>query len=139
MALRSEVLVDADLAACPFCTLPPTRVWLEDEHAVVFRDGYQISPGHTLVIPKVHVASLFDLDADEQAAVWAMVARIRQVLAAKHGPDAFNIGLNDGVSAGQTVMHAHVHVIPRYDGDVDDPHGGVRWIIPDKAAYWDNE
>ena len=122
---------------CPCCTLPPSRIWLEGEHALAFEDGYPISPGHTLVIPKAHVPSLFDLPADKQAAVWAMVAKVRLALTDEHSPDAFNIGLNDGVAAGQTIMHAHVHVIPRFDGDVVDPRGGVRWILPDKAVYWD--
>lgn len=72
----------------------------------------------------------------EQAEVWKLVAEVRAMLVAELHPDGFNIGLNDGTPAGQTVMHAHVHVIPRQHGDVADPRGGVRWVIPEKAGYW---
>jgi diadenosine tetraphosphate (Ap4A) HIT family hydrolase len=72
----------------------------------------------------------------ERAAVWALVAEVRGLLAEEFGPDGFTIGLNDGPAAGQTVPHAHVHVIPRRSGDVPDPRGGVRWVVPHKAAYW---
>jgi diadenosine tetraphosphate (Ap4A) HIT family hydrolase len=71
-----------------------------------------------------------------QAAVWRIVAEVRRLLVERYHPDGFNIGLNDGKAAGQTVMHAHVHVIPRRHGDVTEPRGGVRWVVPDKAAYW---
>ena len=106
------------------------------EQVLVLADGFPVSPGHALVVPRRHVAGLFDLDADEQAAVWSMVAEVRAELAQGLTPDGFNIGLNDGRAAGQTVMHAHVHVIPRSHGDVADPRGGVRWVVPGKAAYW---
>ena len=121
---------------CPFCRPERTRVRLEGESAVAIPDGFPVTPGHTLVVPRRHVASLFELPADEQAAVWTLVARVRAVLLAELRPDGFTVGLNDGPSAGQTVMHAHVHVIPRRLGDVADPRGGVRWVVPDKAAYW---
>ena len=121
---------------CPFCHLETNRIRPESEFAVAFLDGFPISQGHTLVVPKRHVASLFELPAEEQAAVWALVARVRASLLAELRPDGFNVGLNDGTAAGQTVMHAHVHVIPRRHEDVADPRGGVRWVVPDKAAYW---
>lgn len=121
---------------CPFCHLEKSRIRLESEFAAAFLDGFPVAQGHTLVIPKRHVASLFDLPDEEQAAVWRLVARMRASLVAELQPDGFNVGLNDGTAAGQTVMHAHVHVIPRRLGDVADPMDGVRWIIPDKAAYW---
>jgi len=110
---------------CPFCALSRDRVSIATEHAVAFSDGYPVAPGHTLVIPRVHVASLFDLP-DVQAAVWQLVAQVRSKLLDDLHPDGFNIGINDGVAAGQTVPHAHVH-IPRWIGDVPDPRGGVRW------------
>jgi diadenosine tetraphosphate (Ap4A) HIT family hydrolase len=129
-------LYAALLESCPFCTLSPDRIVSESEHAIAFSDGDPVAPGHTLVIPRRHVASIFDLPPEEWAAVWNLVAHIRSaVLQALH-PDAFNIGINDGIAAGQTVMHAHVHLIPRWIGDVPDPRGGVRWVIPAKAAYW---
>ena len=68
--------------------------------------------------------------------MWRLVDRVRASLAAELDPDGFNVGVNDGAAAGQTVAHAHVHVIPRFEGDVADPRGGVRWVVPDRARYW---
>jgi diadenosine tetraphosphate (Ap4A) HIT family hydrolase len=89
-----------------------------------------------LVVPRRHVASLFDLPEGEQAALWRLVAQVRSKLMAELQPDGFNIGVNDGLAAGQTVMHAHIHVIPRRLGDIADPRGGIRWVMPAKAMYW---
>jgi diadenosine tetraphosphate (Ap4A) HIT family hydrolase len=122
---------------CPFCDADQGRLVLESDHAVAVPDAFPLSNGHTLVVPRRHVESVFALGPEEQADLWALVARVRQQLAAKHEPDGFNIGINDGIAAGQTVSHAHVHVIPRYDGDVTDPRGGVRWVLADRARYWD--
>lgn len=122
---------------CPFCNLGRRQIRLETDIALAFLDAFPVTEGHTLVVPKRHVSSLFDLPEEEQAAIWRAVAHVREALASEFRPDSFNIGLNDGTSAGQTVMHAHVHVIPRRKGDVADPRGGVRWVMPDKAAYWD--
>ncbi len=121
---------------CPFCDLEASRIQMANEVAVAVFDGFPIAEGHTLVVPKRHVASLFDLSEEEQAALWRLVAQVRAKLAAALKPDGFNVGLNDGAAAGQTVMHAHVHIIPRRAGDVPDPRGGVRWVVPAKAAYW---
>jgi diadenosine tetraphosphate (Ap4A) HIT family hydrolase len=123
--------------ACPFCRLAPNRVTRASSHARAFVDAYPVTDGHTLVVPVRHVPSLFDLPPDELADVWRLVGEVRAALAASHTPDAFTIGVNDGEAAGQTVGHAHVHVIPRYAGDVPDPRGGVRWVIPERAAYWE--
>jgi diadenosine tetraphosphate (Ap4A) HIT family hydrolase len=125
--------------ACPFCHLAPNHVTRASTHARAFPDAYPVNPGHTLVVPVRHVASLFELSADELADVWWLVGEVRAALAASHTPDAFNIGVNDGEAAGQTVGHAHVHVIPRRRGDVPDPRGGVRWVIPDRAPYWEQD
>lgn len=125
-----------DQQDCPFCSLEKDRIQLESEFAVAFLDRFPLTTGHTLVIPKRHVASVFDLPEEEQAAVWKLVTQMRAMLLTEQKPDGFNVGLNDGSVAGQTVMHAHVHIIPRRLGDVADPRGGVRWIIPAKAAYW---
>lgn len=122
--------------SCPFCSLPPERVLRANPHALALRDGFPISPGHTLVIPRRHVASLADLNADEACALWALLGEARAELDDAFKPDGYNVGVNDGVAAGQTVMHLHVHLIPRYAGDRADPRGGVRWIIPEKADYW---
>lgn len=122
--------------ACPFCNLPKECFLLETETTLAFFDGYPITEGHTLVIPKRHVASIFELPPEELAALWSQVATVRKLLAEKFRPDAFNVGVNDGAAAGQTVPHAHVHVIPHRKGDTADPRGGIRWVIPDKAKYW---
>ena len=121
---------------CPFCDIPPDRIVAENSLAVAIRDNYAVSAGHTLVVPREHKGSLFDLSAQNQAAIWQLVGEVRHALNLELTATGFNIGLNDGVAAGQTVMHAHVHVIPRYKDDVDDPRGGIRWVIPDKARYW---
>jgi diadenosine tetraphosphate (Ap4A) HIT family hydrolase len=89
-----------------------------------------------LVVPRKHVASLFELSIFDQAALWTLVAETRLKLQERHRPDGFNIGVNDGQAAGQTVMHAHIHIIPRYSADIADPRGGIRWVIPEKARYW---
>lgn len=124
---------------CPFCDLAPDRILRSAHHACALRDQYPVTPGHTLVVPNRHVASLYDLPAEEQAALWELVGEVRSALVASHDPDGFNIGINDGEAAGQTVGHAHIHVIPRYDGDVEDPRGGIRWVVPETAVYWEEE
>jgi diadenosine tetraphosphate (Ap4A) HIT family hydrolase len=122
--------------SCPFCSLDASRKWIEHEHAIAFADAYPVADGHTLVTPRKHVASIYELSADVQSAVWELVAQVRERLLVGLKPDGFNIGVNDGAAAGQTVEHAHVHIIPRRNGDVTDPRGGIRWIIDDKANYW---
>lgn len=122
--------------ACPFCDLPPQRIVRRSEHCIAIADGYPVSLGHTLVIPERHVESLFETSAEERAALFRLLEWCRNDLCVRYSPAGFNIGINDGASAGQTVMHLHIHLIPRYVGDKDDPRGGVRWIFPDKADYW---
>jgi diadenosine tetraphosphate (Ap4A) HIT family hydrolase len=121
--------------ACPFCALPKTRILAEDELTLTVRDGYPVSPGHTLVIPKRHIPSLFETTAAERRALWEALHRAREVLDRELRPAGYNLGVNDGEAAGQTVMHVHVHLIPRYAGDVDDPRGGVRHSIPGRGYY----
>lgn len=121
---------------CPFCELPAARVVLTSAYFNVIRDGYPISPGHTLVIPKRHVRSLFELLPIEFAELQGVLGQVRQNLDMEFKPDGFNLGINDGPVAGQTVPHLHVHVIPRYLGDKADPRGGIRWLFPEKADYW---
>ncbi len=121
---------------CPFCNLPGARVLAQNAHGMVIRDAYPVSPGHTLVIPHRHVGSFFDLSPDEGASLLALLEEARRSIEAEHRPDGYNIGVNDGPAAGQTVPHLHIHLIPRYAGDRADPRGGVRWIFPDKADYW---
>ncbi len=121
---------------CPFCSLPQERVIARNNFAIVLRDAYPISPGHTLIVPSRHVGSLFDADADERAALMDLLAEAKRQLDLEYRPAGYNVGINDGPAAGQTVSHLHIHLIPRYVGDQSDPRGGVRWIFPDKAAYW---
>ena len=121
---------------CPFCQFDPANVLLENDLAFAFYDNFPVTLGHTLVVPKRHVASFFEITREEQAALFDLVGRVRELLLAERSPDAFNVGINDGVAAGQTVLHLHIHLIPRYAGDTEDPRGGVRWIMPVKAPYW---
>ena len=121
---------------CPFCTLPVSRIVEENEHAVLILDGFPVSLGHSLVIPKRHVGSFFEITDIERVALFKLIDRAQKLVSEQHQPDGFNIGINDGAAAGQTVPHLHIHLIPRYDGDLADPRGGVRWVIPDKADYW---
>ncbi|GAB3361525.1 HIT family protein [Giesbergeria sinuosa] len=99
-------------------------------------DGFPVSPGHSLVIPKRHVGSFFEVSPDERTALFELLEQAKQSVEAELHPDGFNIGINDGPAAGQTVPHLHIHLIPRYLGDLADPRGGVRWVIADKANYW---
>ena len=121
---------------CPFCTLPKERVIDSNHHGMVIRDGFPISPGHTLVIPNRHIGSFFELTPEERQSLLDLLDAAKLVLDSELKPDGYNIGINDGPSAGQTVPHLHIHLIPRYNGDQTDPRGGVRWIIPEKADYW---
>jgi diadenosine tetraphosphate (Ap4A) HIT family hydrolase len=90
-----------------------------------------------LVIPRRHIGSVFELSRKEIAAVWALIEEVHAGPIRTDSPAGLNIGINDGLAAGQTVLHLHVHIISRYVGDVDDPRGGVRWVLPVKANYWD--
>lgn len=121
---------------CPFCGLPPQRIVRRSENCVAFADAYPVSPGHTLVIPERHVRSFFETSAEEKAGLLRLLEWCRNDLSTRYAPAGFNIGINDGEAAGQTVMHLHIHLIPRYAGDKPDPRGGVRWIFPEKADYW---
>ncbi len=120
---------------CPLCDPASSGIRLENDAAIAVPDAFSVAEGHTLIIPKRHVASLFDLSEEGQAAIWRLVAAVRSILVTDLRPDGFNIGVNDGQAAGQTVAHAHVHVIPRRSGDATDPRGGIRRIVPEKARY----
>ena len=132
---------DSDMSKCPFCDIEKKRIIHSGLLAVVVRDGFPISPGHSLIIPKRHYASFFEARPNEIDELYEMLLTAKTRLKMDYQCDGFNIGINDGLCAGQTVGHLHIHLIPRYDGDVEDPRGGVRWVIPEKAKYWseDNE
>ena len=125
---------------CPFCEVTKhdkaQRIIKENDFAFVIRDGFPVSEGHTLIILKRHVASFFEISNEERRALLDLLDQAKKALDQEFSPAAYNIGINDGASAGQTVPHLHVHLIPRYKGDVEDPRGGIRWIMPDKADYW---
>ena len=124
---------------CPFCNLTPDRIIDESDYTITIRDGFPVSEGHTLIIPKRHVQSFFDLQAIEKAAILQALDEAKEALDREFNPDGFNIGINDGEAAGQTVIHLHVHLMPRYKGDTEDPRGGVRHVFPGKAKYWENK
>ena len=125
--------------ACLFCTIPSEQILIDGPLAVAARDSYPVSKGHTLIIPRRHVASFFETTDEERLAMLKLLDEVKAALDKEFKPDGYNIGINGGAAAGQTVMHLHIHLIPRYAGDRADPRGGVRWIIPEKAAYWSKE
>ncbi|OLS38266.1 diadenosine tetraphosphate hydrolase [Alkalihalophilus pseudofirmus] len=118
---------------CPFCSPPQTL--FENKHAYAIYDQYPVNDGHILIIPKRHVSDYFEATSTEQAALFELVHAARAHLNDNYSPDGFNIGINCGEAAGQTIFHAHIHVIPRYNGDMENPRGGVRGVIPDKRSY----
>jgi diadenosine tetraphosphate (Ap4A) HIT family hydrolase len=115
------------MSDCELCAVK--EAVFEDELAYARYDSNSLSPGHMLVVPKRHVADFFDMSSPEQAAVLELLNRAKQLVAQKHSPDGYNIGVNVGKAAGQNRMHVHVHLIPRYAGDVPDPSGGVRCVL----------
>lgn len=123
---------------CPYCRKMRTGegVVAENELAVALWDQYPLNPGHTLIVPRRHEGDYFKLTAQEQTAIVDLMQRVKTTLDVEFAPAAYNVGLNSGPAAGQTIPHTHVHLIPRYLGDVPDPRGGVRWIIPERAPYW---
>ena len=121
---------------CPFCNLNPKVEFVrETATAVAFFDGYPVSKGHTLIIPKRHIANYFELTIREQRALWLLVNHCKKILTECFKPDGFNVGINVGEASGQSVFHVHIHLIPRYKGDVENPKGGVRGVIPNKQKY----
>jgi len=119
---------------CLFCK-DAKGVSLRSELAYSARDTYGVSPGHTLVIPKRHVASFFELTPEEVVACMDLINEEKKLLDEEYKPDGYNIGVNIGPAAGQSIFHVHIHIIPRYKGDVENPQGGVRHVIPTKAHY----
>lgn len=125
-----------DKLPCPFCNLAPARIAASNPYGVVVRDGYPVSPGHTLIIPRRHIGSFFELEQEERDALLMLLDNAKTRLDDDLHPAGYNVGINDGPAAGQTIPHLHIHLIPRYSGDQLDPRGGIRWVLPDKADYW---
>jgi diadenosine tetraphosphate (Ap4A) HIT family hydrolase len=125
-----------ETTSCPFCKLSEVRIVLENAHGVVIRDAYPVAQGHSLIVSQRHVGSFFELSPAERLSLMELVEDAKLGLDEQYRPAAYNVGINDGPAAGQTIAHVHIHLIPRYAGDSADPRGGVRWILPDKARYW---
>jgi diadenosine tetraphosphate (Ap4A) HIT family hydrolase len=121
---------------CNFCRLRPERILGENEHMVWILDRNPVSPGHALVVSRRHVESFFETTAAEREAFLSLLDQAREHAEQTHSPTGYNIGINEGADAGQSVQHFHVHLIPRYAGDTKDPRGGIRWVMPDRADYW---
>ena len=118
---------------CPFCGKP--EMVIENELAFAHYDSYPVNAGHCLIIPRRHVAEYFQATAEEKASIWALVDEMKIIIDREYSPDGYNIGVNIGETAGQSVPHIHIHMIPRYRGDVENPRGGVRGVIPGKQKY----
>jgi diadenosine tetraphosphate (Ap4A) HIT family hydrolase len=122
---------------CVFCDrISGGDVVAANDLAIAFPDSFPLSDGHCLIVPRRHEADFLALTPAEQAAVWALLPTVVAHIAVNGRPDGYNIGINVGEAGGQTIAHAHLHVIPRRRGDVPDPRGGVRWVIPSNARYW---
>lgn len=121
---------------CPFCNPEPEReLILESATVYAIYDKYPVNEGHALIIPKRHCADYFQLSFKEQSACWYILNTTKKVLEEKFKPYGFNIGININEAAGQTIPHVHIHLIPRYKGDVENPEGGIRCVIPGKQKY----
>jgi diadenosine tetraphosphate (Ap4A) HIT family hydrolase len=130
---QSDLNLSSD---CPFCNPDKDReIILESASVFAIYDKFPVSNGHVLIIPKKHVSNYFELSFKEQSACWFVLNSVQKIIQEKFNPDGFNVGININETAGQTVPHVHIHLIPRYNGDVEIPRGGVRGVIPDKKEY----
>lgn len=121
---------------CVFCeSVSAERIIYEDSTWIAILDGFPVSKGHTILIPKRHCETFFDLNDVENGTVIATINVVKTILDTKYSPNGYNIGVNCGKSAGQTIQHCHIHIIPRYEGDVEDPRGGIRGCIPNRMKY----
>ena len=123
----------SELSDCPFCGEP--EIIIENELAFAHYDTYPVSEGHCLLIPRRHFAEYFDATAREKTAIWELLDEVKPIIDQRFRPDGYNVGVNIGRAAGQSIPHLHIHVIPRYAGDVENPQGGVRGVIPHRQKY----
>lgn len=128
-------MTDATQLPCLFCKPPVDRIFFRAELVIGIWDAYPVSPGHALLIPRRHIPTWFEANAEERDALMAAMDAAKAVIEKDHRPNGYNVGINCGAAAGQTIFHLHIHLIPRFVGDVADPRGGVRHVIPDKANY----
>jgi diadenosine tetraphosphate (Ap4A) HIT family hydrolase len=132
----NTILAPEQTANCLFCRSPNRRVLAKNKLGYAYLDGHPVTEGHTLVVPWRHAETYFDLDAAEVSALNDLLCQAREIIVAEdRSVTGFNIGMNCGASAGQSIGHCHIHLIPRRQGDVADPRGGVRSVIPDKRRY----
>jgi diadenosine tetraphosphate (Ap4A) HIT family hydrolase len=121
---------------CIFCEIDKDRIIATNELAYAILDGFPVTPLHTLIIPKRHAVDYFELTQDELIACHDLIHQFKDsIIREDPTVEAFNIGMNAGESAGQTIFHSHIHLIPRRKGDVANPKGGVRHVIPEKGRY----
>jgi diadenosine tetraphosphate (Ap4A) HIT family hydrolase len=133
---RTSLVLEAPLDfSLSFLELPQDAHVASNALAFAIRDGFPVTPGHTLIVPRRLVAGWFEATREEQVAMLELVDAVKAQLDAELRPDGYNIGINAGAAAGQTVMHLHMHLIPRFNGDVPDPRGGIRHLIPGKGNY----
>lgn len=122
--------------SCVFCDYLNEKKYIaENQYAFAIYDNFPVNKGHVLIMPKRHFASFFDASAEEVSAFYSLQHEVKILLDAKYNPDGYNIGVNIGEAAGQTIFHLHIHIIPRYKGDVDNPRGGVRKIKKPLVEY----
>lgn len=121
--------------SCPFCEVPEKKRVVENRLAIAIFDQYPVQKGHLLIIPKRHVSSYFETTEDEILAMHRMMQEGKSFLDKKFKPDGYNIGVNIGKYGGQTIFHLHIHLIPRYQGDIEHPAGGIRKAIPNVVPY----
>ena len=121
---------------CFFCEeIKKNNYVLENEFAIVRFDNFPVNKGHLEVIPKRHVKDWWETTTEERIAMFNLLDEAKKMIDNKYNPDGYNIGMNLGKAAGQSIMHLHIHLIPRYNGDVSNPRGGIRGVIPDKQNY----
>lgn len=120
---------------CIFCNLPGIEVIAENKLARAFYDKFPVNIGHVLIVPKRHIETIFDATLEELQAINQLLFEVKEILDLKYKPDGYNVGVNAGWAAGQTIFHLHYHVIPRYIGDVEDPRGGIRKIKKSVVPY----
>lgn len=123
------------VSGCVFCEMLSSAYVIENDFFFGLFDKYPVTEGHMLIIPKRHAETLFELTSDERKSLFELIEEGTALLEKKFSPAGFNFGVNQGLAAGQTIPHLHLHIIPRYEGDMADPEGGVRGVIPEKQKY----
>ncbi len=123
---------------CFLCRIDKSEYIAESEYAFARFDGYPVAEGHVLIISKSHTKTYFDLSEVEQLDIMRLLTKTKEILDKQFGTTDYNVGMNCGLLAGQSIDHVHIHLIPRRKGDKEDPRGGVRWVLPEKAKYWND-